>query len=255
MIASATGLMEQAGGSSSRIRFGASEVDLPAGELRRQGVKVKLQQQPFGVLAALLERPGSVVTREELQRRIWSALTFGDFERGLNKAINRLRDALGDSPDTPRFIETLPRRGYRFIAPVERTIGSIAVLPLENLSGDSSRDYWADGITDELITHLAKLSELRVISRTSVMRFKNTRVPLVEIARELGVDAVIEGSVVVSDRMVRIRAQLVGAAPDRHLWAESYERELGDIVIVQEQIARAIGEQILARLTPEEESR
>ena len=255
MIGSATGLMEQSGGSSPRIRFGAFEVDLPAGELRQRGVKVKVQQQPFEVLAALLERPGSVVTREELQRRIWSAQTFGDFERGLNKAINRLRDALGDSPDTPRFIETLPRRGYRFIAPVERTIGSIAVLPLENLSGDSSLDYWADGITDELITHLAKLSELRVISRTSVMRFKNTRVPLAEIARELGVDAVIEGSVVVSDRTVRIRAQLVGAAPDRHLWAESYERELGDIVIVQEQIAKAIGAQILARLTPDQESR
>jgi TolB-like protein len=236
------------------IRFGVFEADIEAGELRRSGVKVRLQEQPFQVLAALLERPGQVITRAELQKKIWIADTFVNFDCGLNKAVNRLRHALGDSADTPKFIETLPRRGYRFAAPVEQGISSLAVLPLDNLSGDPKQEYWADGMTDELITHLAKIRDLRVISRTSAMRFKNTTLPLGEIARQLGVGALIRGSVVVSDRKVRIRAQLINPFTDDHLWVDSYDRELGDVMTLQRQIAYAIACQIRSRLTPEEEA-
>ena len=236
------------------IRFGVFEADIEAVELRRSGVKVRLQEQPFQVLAALLERPGQVITRAELQKKIWIADTFVNFDCGLNKAVNRLRHALGDSADTPKFIETLPRRGYRFAAPVEQGISSLAVLPLDNLSGDPKQEYWADGMTDELITHLAKIRDLRVISRTSAMRFKNTTLPLGEIARQLGVGALIRGSVVVSDRKVRIRAQLINPFTDDHLWVDSYDRELGDVMTLQRQIAYAIACQIRSRLTPEEEA-
>jgi DNA-binding winged helix-turn-helix (wHTH) protein len=147
--------VEKAPKSLPTLRFGAFEADLQTGELRRSGLRVRVQDQPFLVLAALLERPGQLVTRDELRQRIWAADTFVDFDRGLNKAMNRLREALGDPAEIPQFIETLPRRGYRFIAQVERKINSIVILPLENLSGDPGREYWADGLTDELITHVA----------------------------------------------------------------------------------------------------
>lgn len=237
------------------VRFGPFEADLHSGELLRLGAKVRLQDQPFQVLAALLERAGQVVTREELRQKIWQADTFVDFERGLNKAINRLRVSLGDSAEKPKFIETLPRRGYRFIAPVQRNIRSLAVLPLENLSGDPNLEHWADGITDEMITHVAKIVDLRVISRTSIMRFKHTQKGTAEIARELGVDVLLQGSVAVSDQRVRIRAQLVDPFSEQHLWADTYDRELGDVITVQAQIADAIARHIRARLTPEEHAR
>lgn len=241
--------------SSSPIRFGVFEADLLSGELRRRGAKVKLQEQPFQVLAALLQRPGQVVTRNELQQKIWAADTFVDYERGLNKAINRLRDALGDSTKSPSFIETLPRKGYRFIARVEQKIGSLAVLPFDNLSADPTRDYWADGMTDEVITQLAKLSGLRVISRTSVMCFKGSRMPMREIAWQLGVDAVVEGSVAVAGQKIRIRVQLVNAASEQHLWAESFERELRDIVALHAEIAHEIASQVRTRLMAGNEAR
>ena len=241
------------------IRFGIFEMDLTSGELRKQGVRIKLQEQPFQVLVALVERPGEVVSREELQKRLWSSDVVVDFDRGLNKAINRLREALGDDADAPRFIETLPQRGYRFLAEVEsaasaarpksvpiaeprfRHIGrrgllamasgltaaplliygyrrfvsgppqieSIAVLPLENLSGNIDQEYFSDGMTDELIGELARIGSLRVISRTSIMQYKvRRRKSLQEIARELNVDAILEGTVAQSGGRVRITAQL-----------------------------------------------
>lgn len=228
------------------IRFGIFEVDLASGELRKQGVRIKLQEEPFQALVALIEHPGEVLTREELQQRLWPAGTFVDFDRGLNKAINRLREALGDDADNPRFIETLPQRGYRFLAQVEtlpaapalletpenttgippmkrrgllaiagglivvpilsvgyrllrspsRRIESIAVLPLENVSGNPAQEYFSDGMTDELIGELAQISSLRVISRTSTMQYKGgARKSLPAIARELNVDAIVEGTV------------------------------------------------------------
>jgi TolB-like protein/Tfp pilus assembly protein PilF len=252
------------------IRFGIFEVDSQSGELRRHGLKIKLQEQPFQALVMLLERAGEVVTREQLQRKLWPADTFVDFDRGLNRAINRLRDALGDDSNNPRFIETLPQRGYRFIVPVEtqaasrsvrlsegahsgaRLIESLAVLPLENLSNVSAQEYFADGMTDELITELAKITSLRVISRASIMQYKGTRKPLPLIARELGVDAVVEGTIVRSGQTVRITAKLVQACDDRHLWSEKYERALGDVLTLQGEVAQAIADQIQVKLTSKE---
>lgn len=236
----------------SNVRFGIFEVDLEAGELRRNGTDVKIQDQPFQILATLLARPGQVITRAELRRKIWADHTFVDFERGINKAINRLRDALGDSPEAPRYIQTLARRGYRFIANVERQIRSIAVLPLENLSGDSGQDYWADGVTDQLISQCAKISGLRTISRTSVMRFKTTRAPLPEIAQQLKVDAVLEGSVYASAQSIRVSVRLIDSSVDRPLWAETYDRGLEDASAISEQIAQAVGNHIQARLVTHE---
>lgn len=182
-----------------RIRFGPFEADVRAGVLYRSSLTVKLQKQPFQILAALLERPGYVLTREELRQRAWAAETFVDFERGLNKAINRIREALGDSAENPRFVETVPGRGYRFIAPVERDVVSLAILPLANLSGDPDQEYWAEGITEELISIMARTVNMRVISLTSAMQFKAKAKPLAEIARELGVDVILQGSITISN--------------------------------------------------------
>src|SRR5687767_8075075 len=281
-----------------RVRFGVFELDQRAGELRKAGSRVRLAGQPLRLLERLLERPGDLVTREELRQELWSDDTFVDFERNLNSAIKRLRAALGASPENPRFIETLPRRGYRFLAPVERTASSIppghdsarpdvssspvsvdlppahpgpadtgdrprkperlvrwliaaaaltliaaglaqfarrnrpaadhaiAVLPFV-LAGAASPDdeYLAFGMSEALTTELSKLAALRVISQTSSMQYKDASRPLPQIAEELGVDLVIEGSVQREAHRIRITVQLIEAATDSHLWAESYERE------------------------------
>jgi len=303
------------------IRFGVFELDVRSGELRKQGRKIRLEGQPVHILICLLENPGELVTREELHRRLWPADTYVNFEHGLNAAVKRLRQALNDSADNPRFVETLPRRGYRFLAPVESVraeedtpvvpevlekpepaleepsraeahrrvapmqwllawkkfglallvvfgiltawmlrpkntrspvIRSLAVLPLENLSHDPSQDYFADGMTDELITELGQISELRVISRTSVMTYKGARKSLPQIARELNVETVVEGTVLRSGDQVRITAQLVQAPADKELWAQSYEGDVRQTLALQRQVARAIAEQIHIELTSHE---
>jgi TolB-like protein len=214
------------------------------------------------------------VTREELRAEIWPADTFVDFDHSLHNAIARIRDTLGDSAVIPRYIETLPRRGYRFIEPVDDVkretaasalrrsrkldpgaIQAVAVLPLEDLSGDSADDYFADSLTEALITSLAKIKALRIISRTSAMQYKGARKSLPQIARELNVDAVVEGSVLRSAERVRINAQLINAASDHHLWAESYERDFRDILSLQSEIARQVANEISIILTPEERAR
>jgi TolB-like protein/DNA-binding winged helix-turn-helix (wHTH) protein/Tfp pilus assembly protein PilF len=296
---------------------------------------MRVQQQPLKVLQILLERPGEVVSREELRNRLWANESFGDFDQAVNIAVGKLRSVLGDSAENPRYIETLPKRGYRFIADVSivdfdgrngglvsaptesppgtsvsngvnpaspgpphaaaaltsaperwrlmgrRTtlaavvglalaivaalltlswvrrptgIRSLAVLPLDNFTGDASQDYFADGMTDELITDLAQIKALRVVSRTSVMMYKGTRKPLSEIARELNVDAVVEGSVVRSGDQVRITAQLIQVPADKHLWAESYQGNVRDTLAVQNQVARAIAEEIRIEVTPQEQA-
>jgi TolB-like protein/DNA-binding winged helix-turn-helix (wHTH) protein len=304
------------------MRFGTFEADLNAGELRKGGVKIKIHGQPFEVLALLLGRPGEVVPRDELRQKLWPRDTFVDFDHGVNTAINRLREALGDSAENPRFIETVPRRGYRFIAPVEtegsdqavahgipakhplsetvqtvapvparihgrRTkalalglavvvallivfiwtsvherlpghssslhVNSLAVLPLANLSGDPGQDFFADGMTEALITDLGKISALRVISRTSVVQYKGTKKPLPEIARELNVDGLVEGTVSRSGNHFRITANLLQASPEKHLWAESYESDVGDVLALEGQVAQAIAREIQVKLTPEEQ--
>lgn len=210
--------------SHAVIRFGQFELDQDAGQLRRDGTRVRLQEQPFQVLEILLENPGKVIPREELQRRIWPSDTFVDFDHGINNAIKRLRETLGDTAETPRYVETLPRRGYRFIGKTDREtpkIKSLAVLPLEDLSHDPEREYFADGLTEALITILAKIGGLRVISRTSAMQYKGVHRNVREIARELEVDTIVEGTVLRVGQRVRITAQLIDAVKESHLWAES----------------------------------
>jgi TolB-like protein/DNA-binding winged helix-turn-helix (wHTH) protein len=302
--------------------FGPYTLDLRSGELRKFGVRVKIGEQPFQILAMLLESPGEMVSREELRARLWATDTFVDFDHGLNSAVQRLRDCLSDTAERPVWIETIPRRGYRFIAPVElqvpatsgsnlipaetlsavaspavapvaarafgkhakpltaaivvaiallgalslssvreRLLGrprppriqSLAVLPLVTLSGDPDQDYFADGMTEALITDLAKINALRVISRTSIMQYKGTKKALPEIATELNVDALIEGTVARSGSRVRITANLVQASPEKHLWSESYENEVGDALAVQGEIAQAVAREIKVRLTQKEQ--
>jgi len=257
--------IEMSESSPQRFRFEFFEVDTGSGELRRRGSKVNLQGQPFQVLVLLLERPGQVVTRDELSKQLWPANTFVDSERGLNKAINKIRAALRDDAEKPRFIETLPQRGYRFIAPVEKLaevhgrfrlqnaprIDSLAVLPLENLSGDTAQEYFSDGLTEELIYAVARIDSLRVISRTSVMPYKGFQKSLPVIAKELGVDAIVEGSVARSDQKIRITVQLIHATEDRHLWSGRYERDLRDILQLQAEVAHSIAFQIHKVVEPE----
>src|SRR6202166_4141616 len=311
--------MKQAAQPFRRFKFGVFEADLRTGELTKLGKRIRLQEQPFQLLAMLLEKPGELVIREELRERLWPK-TLVDFDHGLNKAISKVRDALGDSAENPRFIETVASRGYRFLADVavvqggqpqtaagdlaagreaprlaqppdagtsarspthalgwklsgvvtalalavflswffyswrhpRSTIHSLAVLPLENLSNDASQDYFADGMTDELITHLGQISALRVISRTSAMTYKNTRKPLSEIARELNVDAVVEGSVSRSEERVRVAAELIDARTERHIWAESYDEDIRNTLVLQSKLSSAIADQILIAVNPQE---
>jgi TolB-like protein/DNA-binding winged helix-turn-helix (wHTH) protein/Flp pilus assembly protein TadD len=366
------------------VRFGSFEADLHTRELRKHGLKLKVQEQPFQVLAMLLARPGELVTREEIRSRLWPQDTFVDFDHGLNAAVRRLRDALNDDAETPRFVETLPRRGYRFIAPVEKlsieeagqlevgigtspavptsgatgmgaspsekvaldkvmdhgretdstrvtmpakpdavveprtppivtsqtappsasisqqlvlpratdaraskrvkmllaavvilavvaaafvtyqmgskrakqpAITSLAVLPLQNLSGDPAQQYLADGITEELIGRLSRIRHLRVISHTSVMRFKNTQLSVPEIARMLRVDAVVEGAVMREGSRIRVHAQLIRAASDEHFWSESYDRELRDVLAMDADVAQAVARKVEVTITGEEHER
>jgi pentatricopeptide repeat protein len=366
------------------VRFGSFEADLHTRELRKHGLKLKLQGQPFQVLAMLLARPGDLVTREEIRSSLWPQDTFIDFDNGLNAAVRRLREALNDNAETPRFVETLPRRGYRFIAPVEKlrieeavqsetsvvsnpslpikgatetvagptdevvlhkvvdhghetdstratmaakpaaavvepeippaglsspapsasiaqqqvlpseqeahspkrlkvllaailmlgvvaavfvtyqiaskkanqpAIRSLAVLPLQNLSGDPPQQYLADGITEELIGRLSSIRNLRVISRTSVMRFKDTQLSVPEIARMLRVDAVVEGSLMREGSRIRVHAQLIRAASDEHIWSESYDRELRDVLAMDADVAQAIARKVEVTITGEEHQR
>jgi TolB-like protein/Tfp pilus assembly protein PilF len=249
--------MEVGHGAQSTVRFGVFELNLRAGELRKRGVKIRLQEQPLQILQLLLQHPGEVVTREELRQKIWPADTFVDFEQGLYNAVKRLRDALKDSAQKPRFIETLSRHGYRFIGTIAesvRKIESLAVLPLENLSRDPEQDYFAEGLTEALITTLAKIGDLRVASRTSAMHYKDASKPLPQIAKELGVDAIVEGSVLRDGTRVRITAQLIDAERESHLWAESYERDLRDVLSLQAEIAQAIAHQVRIKLTPQDQA-
>jgi TolB-like protein/DNA-binding winged helix-turn-helix (wHTH) protein/Tfp pilus assembly protein PilF len=316
------------------VRFGLFEVDLDANELRKKGVRLKLQDQPQSLLRILLEHPGAIVTRDDLRNRLWKPGTYVEFDHSLNTAMMRLREALGDSSENPTFIETLPRKGYRFIAPVHevereiqppkqpeqtilspcpaelpettqpprpgiraipnstirqvslsrallagliivalligglylymfksnpgygpsgtKQITSIAVLPMENLSGDTNQDYFADGMTDELIASLARISSLRVISHTTAMDYKGTHESLEKIAHDLHVDAVVEGTVLRSGNRVRITAELVQISTDRHLWADTYESQMDDVLTLQNQVATAIVRQIRIKLTPQD---
>jgi TolB-like protein len=249
--------MQKDSASSTIIRFGTFELDVRAGELRKQGARIKLQEQPLQILEMLLTHPGQLVTREELRSRLWPSHTFVDFDHGLNKAINKLREALGDSAESPRFVETLAKRGYRFIGDLKSDSGrirSLLVLPLQNLSRDPEQEYFADGLTEALITNLARISSLRVLSRTTSMYYQRAHKPLPEIARELSVEGVVEGTVLRSGERIRISAQLLHGPTDTHLWAESYDRDLRDVMALQSEVAQAIARQVEAKVTPHEQA-
>jgi TolB-like protein/DNA-binding winged helix-turn-helix (wHTH) protein/Tfp pilus assembly protein PilF len=327
--------MPQPGTPAKLVRVHKLELDLRTGELWKHGVRTKLPEQPRQILAILIENAGELVTREDLRNALWPSDTFVDFEHSLNTAIMRLREALGDSAENPRYIETIHRRGYRFIAPLEAVVSpadaaksaaqdssvapdlpdatadgtpllergsapwggnlasiprgvifagilvacavgiiwftarhmqnanameaqtirfkSVVVLPLENLSAEKDQDYFADGMTDELIARLATVKSLRVLSRTTAMAYKGTHKSLPEIARELNVGTVVEGTVLRSGDRVRITAELVQVSTDHHLWAETYESPIGDILALQNQVASAIVREIRIKLTAEEQ--
>jgi len=299
---------------SQRVCFSDFELDLRSGELRRDGTRIRLQEQPLLILQALLESPGQIVTRDELRSKIWPADTYVDFDHGLHAAVNRLRVALNDSADRPRYVETVARRGYRFIGKIERpepspeppttppkprpatgwnpwtgvltgfgiaicmatilvatnfhglktwllggsphkSFRSLAVLPLANLSGDAKQDYFADEMTEELINQFSRLGNLRVISRTSAMRYRGSKKSLPQIASELHVDAVVEGAVQLAGSHVRVTAQLVNGMTDTPIWGETYDRELRDVLLLQSEVAKEIANQIDLRLTPQQQER
>jgi len=296
-------------------RFGAFEINFQSGELRKNGIRLRLSGQPFQVLAVLVERSGELVTREELHSALWPADTFVDFDHGLNNAVGRIREVLEDSSESPRYVETIPRRGYRFIASLADTaapavtvpqlsvpnssipaaltstkrsrflpvllgvaialaiiavgfamyrngraarhsaIQSLAVLPLMNLSGDPNQEYIADGVTEALIGRLAGIRDLRVISRTSAMQFKNTPLSVPEIARILHVDAIVEGSVMREHNRIRVTAQLIRGATDEHFWSESYDRELREVLDLESEVAQAIARKVEVTVTGDEQKR
>ncbi|HXC88465.1 MAG TPA: tetratricopeptide repeat protein [Candidatus Cybelea sp.] len=314
---------------SRRLSFDEFEVDLRSGEVWERGNRLRLQDQPFQVLRVLLERRGEIVTRDELKQTLWPADTFVDFDDGLNTAVRKIRDALGDSAEKPRYIETIPRRGYRFMgclsdlrpavlsSPAEESndspaqefsrsdvsapvvvpapaqllsirwrvlltaaaalalfstglalyrgssakgtsqprIKSLAVLPLKNLSADPTQEYLADGMTEALIGRLAGIHDLRVISRTSVMQYKDTKKALPEIAKALGADAIVEGSVIRDGNRIRVHAQLIRAATDEHFWSETYDRELRDVLTLQSEVAQSIAQKVEVTITGEERAR
>jgi len=308
-------------------RFGAFEINLQSGELRKSGMRLRLSGQPLQVLAILVERSGEVVTREELHSKLWSADTFVDFDHGLNNAVARIREVLDDSAEAPRYVETIPRRGYRFIAPLtdllpatlppstaelrvgsaheitrpasgpsalptekrfrsthlmllggaavlvlftfafglyrsshvngtsKPAIKSLAVLPLKNLSGDPTQEYLADGMTEALIGRLSMIRGLRVISRTSVMSLKDSKLSARDIAKTLQVDSLVEGSVIREGIRIRVYAQLIRGATDEHFWSETYDRELPDVLALESDVARSVARKVEVTVTGEEHSR
>jgi len=238
----------------SILSFGPFELDCGAGHLRKHGRRLRVPPQPFRVLALLASRAGEVVTQEELRREVWGDGTFVEFELGLYYCLARIRAVLGDSGRSPRYIETLPRSGYRFIAPVERLAppggASVAVLPFDNLNRQEVLDYFADGITDALITELGKQRGLRVISRQSVLRFRRSERSLAEIAKQLGTDHVVEGAVLHDAGRVRVSVQLIQAAPERHMWAHSLEVDAGDVIALQRGIVHDVAREVTTLLAP-----
>jgi TolB-like protein/DNA-binding winged helix-turn-helix (wHTH) protein/Tfp pilus assembly protein PilF len=318
---------------AGNYRFGPYELRSRGRELYKLGIKVKLRPQAFQVLKALAERSGDVLTREELRELLWPKETFVDFEHGLNAAISELRGVLNDTAADPRYIETLPKVGYRIKVPIEpaetldpsiavnesaagipplntaagslpklpdrvdlatlptpslwtprwlvgatvglltllaigyftfrgrnREVGqpkitSLAVLPLKSLSADNSQEYLADGMTEALISRLSTIHDLRVISRTSVMRFKNPQMSVPDIAKTLHVDAIVEGSVMREGDHVRVTAQLIRGATDEHFWSQTYDRQLGDSLALQSDLAQSIAEKVQVTVSGEEHAR
>jgi TolB-like protein/DNA-binding winged helix-turn-helix (wHTH) protein len=301
------------------VSFGSFQLDLCAGELRQEdGSVLRLPEQPLKILALLLENSGNVVTREQIRKRLWPDDTTVEFEHSISAAVNRLRQVLGDSAESPRFIETLARRGYRFVAPIDieshatteplpagepetrgsgvrfrhrqavtwsvaaasillaagsliwanvgglrdrwapnqkERIRALAVLPLANLSSDSSQEYFADAVTSALIAEMGGVGDLRVISRQSTMQYKGSQKSLQAISAELKVDAVLEGTVERSGDRVRVTVHLDQVSPERELWARQFNGNLANLMNLQDDIARSIAGELKVKLTPEQRAR
>jgi len=255
--------MEDTVQGAGSVRFATFELDVRSRELRQGGNLIRLQEQPFEILRLMLERPGDVITREELQQRLWPEGTFVDFEHSLNAAVKRLRAALGDDADNPRFVETLPRRGYRFIAALQsgdpvasRTAHAacprLAVLPFSNLSDDSSHEYFSDGLTEELIAQLGPRcrGRISVIARRSSTVFKGTLQRACEIAATLKADYLLEGSVRREGRRVRITVRLVEGKSETDLWSETHDRTVDDWLSVQADVAAHVARSLMVELSP-----
>lgn len=239
------------------FRFGVFEIDLDRRELRRKRVPVKLQEQPFAILELLLLHRGNFVSRQEIQRTLWPDGHFVDFEGSINTAVMKLRQALRENAASPAYIETVARKGYRLMAPIleeesSRTVHSIAVLPLRDLSGNAETQFFADGLTDMLTTELAQQSGLRVISHVTMLRYKDSPSSLSQIAQELNVQAIVEGSIFRSEGRIRISVRLLDAQADRHLWAQTYDRDLHDILFLQKEVAQAIVTSASRALRPDQ---
>jgi TolB-like protein len=255
--------MDNPNGRPQTMRFGTFEVHLQSRELRKLGMRLRIEEKPFQILEMLLERAGHVVTRRALRQKLWPDTHVG-YEHSINTAVNKLRDLLGDSAQNPRFVETLPRHGYRFIAPVTRlvqtsTLGKkmLVVLPFENLSGNPEQEFFADGLTEEMISQLGQLNPKRlgVIARTSSIHYKATRKSIANIAAELNVDYVLEGSVRREGKRMRIAAQLIETQDQTNLWSASYDRDLRDVLGVQAEVAKQIGKALALELLPEQPSK
>jgi adenylate cyclase len=242
---------------SPGYEFGPYRLDTVGRSLECRGEVIALPPKAVEVLAELVKQPGEVIGKKELMETVWPE-TFVE-EANLNQMVFLLRRAL-EASNGSEYITTLPRRGYRFSGTVRTVeipcrIDSIAVLPLANLSGDSSQEYFADGITEALITELSKIGSLRVVSRTSVMRYKSKTEPIGQIARALRVRGVLEGSVVKSGDRLRITVQLIHAGSDQHLWTEVYESAIADVLEVQSKVARDVAAGIRAQLSRDEKAR
>jgi TolB-like protein/Flp pilus assembly protein TadD len=238
--------------SRYRLRFGSFEVDLGSGELLRKGTRVQIQDKPFRLLAMLLQHPGEVVTREALHGALWPEDTFVDFDVGLNTAIRKLRAALKDDTGQPRYVETVPRRGYRFIAPTQiarQAIDSIAVLPFRDHSGNAETEYLSEGITETLIRSLSQIPAIgKVIARNSVYRFKNKDVDPHSVGQELGVRALLMGEVAQYGDELSISVELLDTVDNRHIWGAQYHRKLAAVQILQDEIAADIAQQLHYKL-------
>jgi TolB-like protein len=264
------------------FRFRDFELDVAAYGLRRQGRPVKLGRQPMDLLILLVESRGQLVSRSDIVERLWGKDVFVDVETGVNTAISKVRQALRDSPDTPAFVETVPGKGYRFIAAVEVVSGAphaalpaarlepppvpepdqtnggavvprvtLAVLPFANIGSDPEREYLAAGLTEETSASLAQIDPERLIVKGRTLRYKGTTKTAVEIGQELAVDYLVESTIRAEGRRLRVTATLIRVRDQEHVWSRSYEREPTSLLGLQQELSTAIADQIRVRLSPD----
>jgi TolB-like protein/tetratricopeptide (TPR) repeat protein len=229
------------------VRFGAYELDVERATLRKHGTALKLREQSIRVLVALAQRPGELVTRDELRRRLWNDGTFVDFDTGLNTAISRLREALNDHGRSPRYIETIPKQGYRFIAPVRKQ-HSLAVMPFVNLTPGQESDYLRDGLNEELIHACWRIEGIRVAGHATVSRFRNQTYDPMRVARELGVDVILDGSIDGIGGSMRINVHLISGQDGFEIWTERFDGGFSDAFAIRDRVAERIAGVLESRL-------